>query len=70
MSLRSFTPTSGSKATLSFTGDAVAVYGGVSFDHGSYTVSVDGHSQQLNGGGYADYHPQVSHVILIQGLIG
>ncbi|KAI0093109.1 hypothetical protein BDY19DRAFT_902909 [Irpex rosettiformis] len=53
-----FTESSGSKATLSFTGDAVAVYGGVSFDHGLYSVSVDGQSQQLNGGGYDEYHPQ------------
>lgn len=58
----SFTGESGSQATLAFSGDAVAVYGGVNVDHGLYTVSLDGQTQQHNGGGYDEYHPQVSGV--------
>ena len=46
---------------MTFSGDAVAVYGGVSFDHGNYTVTIDGKSQVLNGGTARTYHPQVSH---------
>jgi hypothetical protein len=59
----SFTSESGSQAKLSFSGDAVAVYGGVNVDHGFYTVSLDGQTQQHNGGGYDEYHPQVSGVM-------
>ena len=44
------------------------MYGGVSFDHGAYTVSVDGQSQQLNGGGYDEYHPQVSYMLHFHSL--
>ncbi|KAI0339769.1 hypothetical protein BDW22DRAFT_1431267 [Trametopsis cervina] len=53
-----FTQTIGSQAALSFTGDAIAIYGGVSFDHGIYTVSIDGKAKTLNGGGYSEYHPK------------
>ena len=45
---------------MTFSGDAVAVYGGVSFDHGNYTVTIDGNSQMLNGGAVRTYHPQAS----------
>lgn len=47
---------------MSFNGDAVAVYGGVSFDHGNYTVTIDGNSQVLNGGAARTYHPQASYL--------
>jgi len=46
-----YTATTGAQASLTFNGDAVAVYGGSSFDHGDYEVLVDGHSQRYNGGG-------------------
>lgn len=52
----------GDHASLTFIGDAVAVYGGSSFDHGDYSVSLDGFVRQLNGGsgGLAEtYHPKV-----------
>ena len=47
---------------MSFTGDAVAVYGGVSFDHGNYTVIVDGQSQSYDGGNARMYHAQVRSI--------
>ncbi|KIP10935.1 hypothetical protein PHLGIDRAFT_186302 [Phlebiopsis gigantea 11061_1 CR5-6] len=55
-----YSNTDGANATLTFSGEAVAVYGGVSFDHGMYTVSVDGQTQQLNGanGQARVYHPK------------
>ncbi|KAI0074643.1 hypothetical protein K474DRAFT_1516490 [Panus rudis PR-1116 ss-1] len=49
-------------ASMKFTGDAVAVYGGSSFDHGEYIVDIDGRRRALNGGGDGQsrvYHPQV-----------
>ncbi len=53
----------GAQASLTFNGDAVAVYGVSSFDHGDYEVLVDGHSQRYNGGGdnglARTYHAQV-----------
>lgn len=57
--------------SLSFSGDAIAVYGGVSFDHGNYTVSLDGEEWDLNGanGVARMYHPQVGltkHLLLTQ----
>ena len=55
----SYTQTKGAQASLSFSGDAVSVYGGVSFDHGNYTVSLDGDTKQLDGGTARTYHAQV-----------
>ena len=62
----SYSNTNDANATLTFSGDAVAVYGGVSFDHGVYTVSVDGQTQQLNGanGQARVYHPKVRFIVL------
>ncbi|KAL6310410.1 hypothetical protein BKA93DRAFT_755971 [Sparassis latifolia] len=41
----------GAQASLSFSGDGVAVYGTVSPQHGNYTVTLNGHiSQIINGG--------------------
>ncbi|THH29205.1 hypothetical protein EUX98_g4983 [Antrodiella citrinella] len=56
-----YTQTNGATASIMFDGDAVAVYGGASFDHGNYTVSLDGMLQQYNGGSDGQvrmYHPQ------------
>jgi len=50
----------GAQAQLTFTGDAVSLYGGSSFDHGDYTIDLDGQKFQFNGGanGLARlYHP-------------
>ncbi|EKM54232.1 uncharacterized protein PHACADRAFT_210048 [Phanerochaete carnosa HHB-10118-sp] len=44
-----FTNLDGADVALSFSGDAIALYGGVSFDHGDYTVTLDGQKQTLNG---------------------
>ncbi|TFY80466.1 hypothetical protein EWM64_g3544 [Hericium alpestre] len=45
-----FTQTGGAQAQLTFTGDAVALFGTVSPDHANFTVSVDGKTQSLDGG--------------------
>ncbi|KAF8650453.1 hypothetical protein AX16_005255 [Volvariella volvacea WC 439] len=57
-----FTQTPGASASLSFTGDAVAVYGTVSPDHANVRVEVDGQGRIMNGGasGFASaLHPAV-----------
>lgn len=63
LSFLSFTGANGATATVTFAGDAVVVYGGTSFDHGNYTVSLDGaQQQQFNGGSDGQsrmYYPQV-----------
>jgi len=55
-----YTQAAGAAASLSFSGNAVAIYGTVSPDHANIQISVDGHSTLVNGG--ADYvsalHPQ------------
>ena len=59
----SFAKKNNAEATFSFTGDALALYGGSSFDHGDYEVKIDGVSHLFNGGsngGSRVYHPQVS----------
>lgn len=44
-----FSQIQGAEASLSFSGDAVAVYGTVSPSHANYTITLDGHtSQQFN----------------------
>lgn len=55
-----YTNTNGAEATLTFSGEAIAVYGGVSFDHGEYTITLDGQKKSLNGanGQARIYHPQ------------
>ena len=55
----SYSQTVGAQASVAFKGDAVAVYGGVSYDHGNYTVDLDGQSQIFNGGTARMYHAQV-----------
>ena len=54
---------------MTFTGDAVAVYGGASFDHGNYTVSLDGVPQrEFSGGSNGQvrmYHPQVNTTFML-----
>ena len=57
----SYSDIDGAEIAFSFIGDAIAVYGGVSFDHGDYIVSVDSMTTQLNGanGQARLYHPQV-----------
>ncbi|KAJ7495960.1 hypothetical protein B0H11DRAFT_1716032, partial [Mycena galericulata] len=55
-----YTQNAGSAASLSFSGNAVAIYGTVSPQHANIQISVDGQSTLVNGG--ADYvsalHPQ------------
>ncbi|CAL1707238.1 unnamed protein product [Somion occarium] len=56
-----FAQKGGAEASFSFSGDALAISGGSSFDHGDYEVSIDGQSHQLNGGSNGAmrvYHPQ------------
>lgn len=62
----SFTQAHDAQAKLSFTGDAIAVYGGSNFDHGDYTVVLDGKSSKFNGasGGVRMYHAQVCAEVL------
>ncbi|KAL4254248.1 hypothetical protein ABKN59_002884 [Abortiporus biennis] len=55
-----FTQVDNAQMSFSFAGEAIAVYGGSSFDHGNYTVSLDGQTYQFNGGSNnhsALYHP-------------
>ncbi|KAF9567970.1 hypothetical protein CPC08DRAFT_702790 [Agrocybe pediades] len=57
-----FTNTPGASASLTFSGDAVAVWGTVSPDHADINMELDGNSQTLPGGsgGMASVvHPQV-----------
>ncbi|PPQ87445.1 hypothetical protein CVT25_008181 [Psilocybe cyanescens] len=56
-----FSSTTGASASITFSGDAVAVYGTVSPDHANIRMSLDGQSQTLPGGsgGMASVvHPQ------------
>lgn len=68
----SFTGADGASTTISFAGDAVAVYGGSSWDHGNYTVFLDGVPQlELNGGSNglaSSFHPQVLILFLFNWL--
>jgi len=57
-----FTQNGGATASLSFSGDAVAIYGTVSPDHGNFSVSVDGQTTEAGAGadGLARVlHPQI-----------
>lgn len=62
--LNSFTQTPGAQASLTFSGDTVSIFGGVSFDHGNYTVTLDGQSQNFTTSGNRQYHAQVRSVSL------
>lgn len=57
----SYSQTPGASASLTFSGDAVALYGTVSPDHADIGISVDGQEQRLPGGaGHVSVvHPQV-----------
>jgi len=57
----SFSQTPGASASLTFSGDAVALYGTVSPDHADINISVDGQEQRLPGGAglVSIVHPQV-----------
>jgi len=46
----SISSTKDAKATLSFIGEAVAVYGTVSPDHANISITVDGKTHVLSGG--------------------
>lgn len=56
-----YSQTPGASASLTFSGDAVALYGTVSPDHADIRISVDGREQRFPGGaGVASVvHPQV-----------
>jgi hypothetical protein len=43
----SFSDTGGAQASYTFTGEAVAIYGTVSSDHGVMEVSIDGRKQDV-----------------------
>ncbi|KAG6920264.1 hypothetical protein DXG01_005033 [Tephrocybe rancida] len=46
-----FTNTAGASASISFTGDAVAVYGTMAPDHADVEITLDGRSKTMTGGG-------------------
>ncbi|CAK5281331.1 unnamed protein product [Mycena citricolor] len=55
-----YSSTAGSAASLSFSGNAVAIYGTVSPDHANIQVSIDGQSQMVNtqASSISALHPQ------------
>lgn len=60
-SVDSFTSTAAATATMTFEGDALAVYGTVSPDHADILFSIDGNSQTVmpgNGGLDSVLHAQ------------
>jgi hypothetical protein len=56
----SFSQTPGASASLTFSGDAVALYGTVSPEHADISISVDGQEQRVPGGARlaTGVHPQ------------
>jgi hypothetical protein len=54
----SLTNTKGGKATLNFYGNAVALYGATSSNHGPYSVSLDGGDSQSFNGSQIAFRPQ------------
>lgn len=62
IAFRSYSQQNGAQASFNFLGNAVEIIGGSSFDHGDYTVEVDGQPSTFNGGGNGlarEYHAKV-----------